>query len=984
MKKISFGSFPFANISKKTRYCLDLNLIHRFADQIVMTDMFRNLKTAKDYFYITPDVVIDQMFNFKNGQIKYNNLKNGIKTRGFYENEELDASTSVLSKMSMLLENEINNIEEASGRPGFPGGGAGAPTPGGSGASGAGGAGGGKPNPDNKPYYRYDYKDPYVDIIKRAYYVLRKYYQKISQDSYYKDIITLPVYSEKIRAMSTDKKNKIDGNFKHQYDYNFFILTNDLLSDIQIDEFEYNRYAITNTLYIFTQLFPNKRLTDFNQRDLEIILQTYKLFEDTKFSPIDFFTTIYYFIYLFNNATSLKDIENSLLDIANSPDLRKVFNISILRSIYENIKNSHQDFKSFRAVALRLGTIQKNLQNRNLKPNTNLTLINDLVRLILQNENVYNVLRNTAETINERFNVYRESIRYKDIIVVFQELVRFNSKGFNDIITDSNLDINFKIEMKEGAFLFSPQTLKATLDKSFAQFIKDAHDFINNLNNKFQNELEVKAVPPTAPAPTDTTLEISNLRNLLNTYKTELQNAIENKDPIQVMQYQREIYRLQSQIESLERNANVASVFNSLNNRTEHAMNGVRNLGPSNNNELGNFALETLRQLREDYAQIQAKITAGTATEDDLIKFNQISEAIRKLEEEHNTVNIDNKILNSINMNLSDVKVELTALYDSLRLIFTNEANLNAFMNYVETNTLSDCANFEALLRKPTVNTDDEKILQPLMKNVAEAVNDLVDVLVELNEAQIEAIESKYNVYDKDNHIVSIFLKKLLEIKKRLKTKIYDSIYDRFMKLICLRIFKVFEHSVRKQIQNSEIQFKETTAGIHPLFTKMLKDPNNFKSFIFDFKSLIDLYNLIYETELKKYFIGAAYNYNMTERQPIPRKHKNVKNQLNYVLMDKLKLSNNPLWIVDRMKFYLSIPDYLSLLRDRVFAEVPKKTLEDNCKIQYKKLLDERTIGKNLNMGTEFDLLSYTPAKSKKSKPKNNPGDFINPNYQDI
>jgi len=339
MKKISFGSFPFINIDRKTRNCLDKYLIKTFADQIVLTDIFKNLNSAKDFVYLTPEAIIDSLYNFNNHSKMHRPI---YKTRGFYESaldyitydndfliregKELLVFESekviVPIKQDFLVPLNVKReiIEEAS--------------KGGRSSSKSGGSGSSKGASrlsdkdkkdiidaakedfkreldnavDAKVYQReknqkLKYYDPYMSIIKRAFFIMKKFYEKLANDPFYKNYIILPVYSEKLVDVDPTKLSR------SQYEYSFFILTNDLLNDLKLDEVEFNDAEVINTLYIFHELFPDKALTDFNEKDLELVIKLYTFFDKNNIDPIEFFKVIYSMIFMFAQAKTLKDFD---------------------------------------------------------------------------------------------------------------------------------------------------------------------------------------------------------------------------------------------------------------------------------------------------------------------------------------------------------------------------------------------------------------------------------------------------------------------------------------------------------------------------------------------------------------------------------------------------------------------------------------------------------------------------------------------------
>jgi hypothetical protein len=97
---------------------------------------------------------------------------------------------------------------------------------------------------------------------------------------------------------------------------------------------------------------------------------------------------------------------------------------------------------------------------------------------------------------------------------------------------------------------------------------------------------------------------------------------------------------------------------------------------------------------------------------------------------------------------------------------------------------------------------------------------------------------------------------------------------------------------------------------------------------------------------MEKYYAGWA----LFERPLIdmPMKYNNAKNKIDFVLEDAFKLKNNPIWIIGKKDIYLSLPDYMSLIKSRIFSKIPKEKIRNYCKINYDKIMTEKNMAKLL------------------------------------
>ena len=488
MKKISFGSFPFINIDKKTRMCLDKYLIKSFADQIVLTDIFKNINTAKDFVYLTPEAIIDSLYNFNAHRP---NRRPMYPRRGFYmENSALDYleydKEFLIKEDKELLVFESNyeivpivesylaplnikrvSLEEADSK--------------------GGDSKDKKDDKDKKTPPKPKYYDPYMAVIKRAFFIMRKFFEKLSRDAFYRDYVVLPVYSEKLIDLNPKELRK------SQYEYSFFILTNDLLSDLKIDEVEFNDAEIINALYIFHQLFPHKALTDFDEKDLELVIKLYSFFERNNIDPIEFFKVIYTIIFMFAQSATLKEFDQKAQKVISDPKLKGIFDKETITAI----RNAIIDYLKKNPKTPIVSNLRKytkkdfykvifNTQSKTFKAK-------DFIELIFRNSDLQEVITKTFESLNNAYSIKREQIRFRNIIILFKDLAKFNSKKLNDIITDASFDLQFKIKYQDKGIVYNELIIKQQLDRSFQSFLKDIDDYVQKLRNSIYRKYADKS-----------------------------------------------------------------------------------------------------------------------------------------------------------------------------------------------------------------------------------------------------------------------------------------------------------------------------------------------------------------------------------------------------------------------------------------------------------------------------------------------------------
>ena len=987
MKKISFGGFPFINVDRKTRVCLDKYLIKTFADQIIITDIFSNLNSAKDYYYLTPDIIIDQLYSFSgNGKINkaHTDRDTAVKTRGIKlrENEIIPIksfSKLIIDNETFTYNNNISLITEASNKKKYNNNNKNGGNNNNNNKNGGNNNNNGGNNNNNnsnnnnndnnkKDYYQFiKVKDPYLDVVKRGFFILRNFYKKISKDPFYRDIVYLPVYSEKL-----DVLNPTDTKY-NQYKYSFFLLADDLTKDLKLDEVSFNESAIINALYIFNQLFPGKKLTDFNRKDLDKLLRVYKFFEEYRISPIQFFTNLYRIMYIFSTSTSINEAKSIVMQTAKKPPFNEIFNDKIIKTIFEEIPKEGfniTDVKEIRKLSAELGKTGAKIKpsffssvlGSSGSSKTNQEKFWTIIESILNNRNIMSLLRNTANSYSERVKIFNQNFKFRDIIILFEELVSYNEKKSNDIIKDSTFNLNFKLEINNETVAFNDQLIKSKLDSTYANFLDDANKYTTNLFKKKLEEINPYTHDSTnmminaslaKQRADDSTSNYYRLERELKDIENQIAVARTNGDQMEILRLQ-ELYNSVSAELSL-----LAPIIN----------NDIINMTAA---QTGNNAMSD--RLRVEYTrerdalslQMQSLEQAIRSTSDPAqrarmeadylaaqTRHNELSQKIDSLFNPDIQSELDNdKTFKGLErrVTLESAKTELGELYQTLKNFLMNENVFNLFIK--KTSTDNEILTYEGLQKffkdsSNTSNTEDI-LLATELKDIDLAVGYVADVLSENLNEEIEAYLVNKGM-SKDQMDNSFFDRTIKEIKKLLNDGkgVKTLLKERFIKILCNRVCKVFSTTFKRNLQKSDIAFNETTNGIHPMIKNLLKNPNNFKSFMFGLDELQNLYDLIYLTEVEKFLLQSTSSQNFGTPQRPPIKMTQINNRLNYVV-EILGLNNNPLWILSRNKIFLSLPDFMSLTHDRIFNSLDKDDIQRYCNINYDRIWSE------LNFGSAF------------------------------
>jgi len=934
MKKISFGSFPFINIDKKTRMCLDKYLIKTFADQIIVTDMFKNLNTAKNYYYLTPSIIIDQLFDFSKNQIRLNVKNKFVKTRGVIMDNECvikfkDSKVVYPDKKIIIEEAEYAN--------------------------------------ELKPV------DKYMDILKRAFFILRKFYEKASKDPFYRDTVYLPIYSEKLTSLNPRDPSR------SEFKYSIFILTNDLLKDLKLDEVSFNDAAVVNTLYLFTQLFPHKALTDFNEKDLDKIVKLYTFFDKVNLTPIKFFITFYRLAYIIYNIKNINDLEKEIQKIKSDPQLSNVISDDFILALFKYLKSKRDgiailvDLKNLfykRIYASDIFFSRKTLKDFSKG-------MWNLIDLILKDNNIVSLFKDIGNNTRERYHILNERVKYKDIILLFEELVKFNKKGFNDIVKDLNYELDFKVEINNNLIAFNEQVIIDKLNETFANFLQDANGFIEKLIEKKVQSIS-GSVDKYIKLAANSESEMRNIQNQLTRINREIMdlqskqaslNSLDPMDAIEKNKINEEIAQLEKHKISLEMKL---SSFVNFNNSMINSQNSTYREIDNENVQFMLSALdEKLNKLNEKLTELEK---AGLNNLESYTKLKAQRDALEQQKshmlslQSKTDLNVPynnyedsfkNLTLNAANLSitLEKAKTELGELYQALKNLFTDEELLTIFLN----NDITSATKFKSLIeeyerKSPDSLSENERAFRNALIDIHISLLDIADVLYQNIKAEVEA-----QLINSENLFGATDISIIEKIKNTLVRKLEDSrlkeeIYDKLLGFLCLRVCRIIKNIFRKINHTKQLTFQETVAGLHPILKKMLKNPNYFKSFIFGFDMLVSLYDLWYLTEMEKFLAGVAFSeekgINLVSKPPV--KFNRLTNKIDFVINDLLKLENNPIWIIAKNKIYLSLPDYMSLTHQRLFSSIPKEEIQNYCVFDYQKLWTEKDMGRLFNTPQDY------------------------------
>jgi predicted nucleic acid-binding Zn-ribbon protein len=539
-------------------------------------------------------------------------------------------------------------------------------------------------------------------------------------------------------------------------------------------------------------------------------------------------------------------------------------------------------------------------ENRNINTNQNFNPSRLMIRIMetLLGQNEDNLIQE-FDIKMQRYMDFNNYTNYKDIIILFEELVRYNKYGIREIVEQVNNNLNFSMEISGVRISANEVKIKDDFNIFYQKFLGDVNTFLSKIDDEYRHSIA-------------NVLEHSeeDERTATNLLNTALGRNITELDRLRA-----ELSRLQ------ERYTNAAP----------HELNNLEI-------QMQNIQRE-INDLNEHIRNTQSQIITQQSIENNAARAGRTTTA---------STDYSPHLPTADKLDLELIKTELGLLYDKLLNIFTtpelfqifldeNLKSLNEFNYAVSMDTNRDNANENLFLLS----------LRDIDRQASYCADIVDDLIISGIEARVAENLTNPNTYETElERIRNLIIKNIFD------GDIANYIKNKILSLLIIRVFRLM-HSRYKGTQTSnEMEFKELTGNIHPLLKKIIRNPNHFKSYIFDIDQISILYELIYHLDIQKFGIQANIGTNGRSSRP-PRKYTVFNNKLEYILDDILQLKNNPIWIISNKKVHLSIPDYLSMTHDRVIGYVPRDKIKDYCKFDYKNVWTERDIGNVLGQDSK-------------------------------
>ena len=793
----------------------------------------------------------------------------------------------------------------------------------------------------------------YDQALKRAFYILKEFYKKIKDAPFYKEFVYYPIYVEKINKIDVGGNPETGDQYTEvQMNYSFVILANDLTKGLKIDEIRYDENASLNFLFLFVEFFSGsefgRSIHSFNKADYEFLVKLYQFVEQSGKDPIHMTMDLYKLIGLIKDAANAK--------VGSSFEMAATANKEINKLNADNLK------KYRGLIRHRLVDILENARGITGPAEARVyrEAFIDLMNAIFKSEGLnglYDGVDSKAE-LNERYQYVYNTNKYREILNLAGELVKYNELNCKNVITSDPMDFDFKVEHGE----YSIETQSSILAQKYQTFFKA---YVESISKYLEGVIEIIL----------NDLGISDtIRNAINNQRTSSSQAVQVAEA--------DIDNARSEIDRL-RNENAA------NNRD---LVRERNLPRDQRDPAEIRRLEN--EIRINDNEIRANETLITNRQQELNNLRTLSSMLESLAAGVDSTISDtsSKLYERIKNNvLSAIANDLTFIYDDGKRFFTNEMATEGFIRLDSSHNLLnfDGSGFESVVRDmnsgripQTINGEDNPeyfagevvaaldssfdvtasdIITAIRDSIRPAVIDYLKVsgkqLADSLRPTGRSLNPFANMTNNENTVENATLQSLLVaidsnltasgkrsfgINDQIQNTLQNEILrNRFIKNVLNNFKKMFTRKQTKKI----IEFNKDVSQLHPLIKKLL-DKNDgdgkktcqyFKSFILNFDTCEQLYKIKFLVDTHKFLKGFL-------RQP-PRKLSNPMNRLQAVLFDYLGLKDNPVWVISKANIYLSMPDDLSLTNTSILSKIPKTDLMEVCKITPKDYWNERTMG---------------------------------------
>jgi len=718
--------------------------------------------------------------------------------------------------------------------------------------------------------------------------------------------------------------------------YSFLIISNDLTKDLKVDEIKYDENASLNFLFLFIEFFSGAEfggsIHDFNKTDYEFLVKLYQFIESSDKDPIHLTLDLFKLLGLIKDA--------SMADSTGSRKYTWLKTSNVISEFDDSILKKYKGILHHKIISL----LKKPSLSTNDKKQYKLAFV-DIMQSIFKSEGLsglYSGVKADAGT-NERLQYVYANTKYREILNLAGELVKYNKLDCKDVIQKDNMDFDFRIESGETTVETQRHILAQKYQTFFKIYVESITSYLEGIIKTIIDELQIN-------------------RNITTTLTAE--RAIADG----------EVVRLEGELVTKDGDIQIAyTTLRALEaNRAARIRSGTRADRAA--------AAAILRQINLDERLLRTmkneKVSLETQLRDAKTNFDKYNDFEKTLDK--NITDLNKSLYDGVKSRvLGSIANDLTFVYDDGKSFFTDTNIAQGFLDFIKggiditTGTGFERIRASAHTYDKTIKDADNNDIPNPRYYAASVVTSLSNTFDIMADDTIESItdhlknqitksmqdasrgNNNTNVVDYTEQILTDLFGETnkpngifatinrISFKTTLENKIYKERFLKHILTLYKNYFKIYEVTKR-------IDYEENISGLHPLIQKLMgkdKKCHYYKSFIINYDTCEQLYRTKFLLDTEKFLAGVT--------NTPPRKLGNPMNRLKEVVQEYLGLRDNPVWILSKENVYLSMPDTMSLINTSLLSKVPKTELMNICKIKASDYWNEQTMGKITQLGNK-------------------------------
>ena len=729
--------------------------------------------------------------------------------------------------------------------------------------------------------------------MKRAFNSLQNFTKVIKGNAFYRDVVSYPIYIESL-------------NRKGSHDYDFILLSNDLVRKETLKEIDYSDALSMTFLILKDQLYPELSLNGIGSQgeSHQIRSDMAKFIEFSKMNQTDPITAL---IKLIKIAGRKKQKEGSSFggfksSISQNSALKKV--------------TANNFFKLF-------GGDRKTGQIKDVN-----FLLNEVKHLQISeffNDNSY-INRNSHLPGNKR-----------DVVPVETDIQNIDSRMERQYLSQKTQEYNKILSMVDSLISFNSNNKIQDILQDMDSAVKDASVKIGEGDEAIDVELNFDKI-------------VDSIRN--DYFEGFMKNTVSKLNALQTSI--QSTFEHSKNLDSLVDDNSIGAQIRVVNDRLKENREALHTLM---NGEESEYSAEKIGWLNEvvknDQMQLKhlSSIQLFNPEVNDPKKIGVTSTLIYNIEAVQNELV---GILHDIEASIYD-EVCIKKLFEVLNTTAPQKSDI---LEFLHNNKLY--YNIDKLIESIIDSLRDQLISENAQVVFESQLFDKLDIIEE--EYNIAAgpykkdapnpyadNTSRHTEYDyttrsnEHQRVKNTFTKTVNQKEDVISPDVVEEYFRSNADKIRLKIQDIVENQIfilykrlGREYANVNSFKSKAYADLRtensPVIRKTVGKPNNFRTFILNTDVLLNLYQMLSHIDNQKYIAGLlAYP---------PSKISDPENQMQ-LMLERLGIGENPVFIIDskRGMIHFSQPDFLSLTGTNIFSKIRFDELEKMCSVDYFKQL---------------------------------------------